>query len=229
MNNRSLYYALSFLAGAAVSGLTTFFVAKKVCEKKYSEIAQQEIDSVKEKFTSPKVDAIKKFIEEKKDKNLDEINKAKKATNKPNLSEYAKNIKSYVNYSDSEKKENVGTDGLKRISFKPNGSITVIEPEDYGEDEDYDQVSLTLYADHVLADEDDEIVTDIRGVVGAGNLKRMGEYEEDALHIKNEPRKCYYEILRDNRKYEDATGKKLPESFEDYDLYKRMDEDDEEE
>ena len=218
-------YVLSFLAGAAVSGLSAWLITKKVCEEKYSAIADEEIKSVKENFTSPKVEAAKKFIEEKKNNELKNTSvKAKNATSKPSLSEYAKNIKAYVNYSDSESKEEIGSNGLKRISFKPSGKIMVIEPEEYGEDEEYEQIELTLYADGIIADEDNEIIEDVKGIIGAGNIQRMGEYEEDALHIKNEPRKAYYEILRDVKKYEDATGKKLPESFKDYDLYKRLEE-----
>ena len=204
-------YGIACFVGAAISGLTTWFVTKKVCEKKYAKIAQDEIDSVKAAFTSPKIEAAKKFIEEKKNQ---EVNKptdtAKKATNKPSLTEYAKNIKSYVNYSDSESKEDIGNNGLKRISFKPNGTITVIEPSEYGEDEDYDQVNLTLYADGILADEDDTVINDVEGVIGEGSLDRMGEFEDDALHVKNEARKVYYEILADERSYEKATGKTPP-------------------
>lgn len=205
-------HSIAFLAGAVISGLSAWFVTKKVCEKKYAEIAQEEINSVKRTFTAPKVEAAKKFIEEKKKQTIGEkkTDTAKKATNKPSLSEYAKNIKSYVNYSDSESKEEVGSNGLKRISFTPAGKIRVIEPEEYGEDEEYDQVSLTLYADGILADEDDTVINDLEGTVGEGSLDRMGEYEDDALHIKNEARKVYYEILVDERKYEDATGKTPP-------------------
>ena len=209
-------YALSFLAGAAISGLSAWFVTKKVCEKKYAAMAQEEIDSVKKEFTSPRMEAAKKFILEKKEQTLkkSETEVAKNATNKPSLSEYAKNIKSYVNYSNSESKEEVGFDGLKRINFKPNGAIEVIEPDNYGEDEDYDQVELTLYADGILADEDDTVINDVEGVIGKGSLDRMGEYEDDALHVKNDARKCYYEILADERKYEDATGKIPPDHGE---------------
>lgn len=204
-------YTLSFLAGAAISGLSAWFITKKLCEKKYAAIAQEEIDSVKKEFTSPRVDAAKKFIEEKKKAMVKESDKAKQATNKPSLTEYAKNIKSYINYSDSENKEEVGSNGLKRISFKPNGSIRVIEPEEFGEDEEYDQVSLTLYADGILADEDDRVISDVEGLIGKGSLDRIGEYEDDALHVKNEALKTYYEILEEERSYEKATGKKPPE------------------
>ena len=210
MNTR-VGYGIACLVGAAISGLSTWLITKKVCEKKYAKIAQDEIDSVKAAFTSPKIEAAKKFIEEKKSQELNKpVDTAKKATNKPSLTEYAKNIKSYVNYSDSESKEEIGSNGLKRISFKPNGSITVIEPSEYGEDEDYDQVNLTLYADGILADEDGTVINDVEGVIGEGSLDRMGEFEDDALHVKNEARKVYYEILADERSYEKATGKTPP-------------------
>ena len=214
MNEKALYSAIAAIGGVVIGGLTTWFFTKKHYEKKYSKIAQEEIDSVKKEFTSPKIEATKKFIEQKKNQPLDETNVAKKAVNKPSLTEYTKNIKNYINYSDSESKEDVGSNGLKRISFKPNGSIIVIEPEAFGEDEEYDQVSLTLYADGILADEDDTVINDVEGLLGEGALDRMGEYEEDALHVKNEARKCYYEILVDNRKYEKATGKTPPDHGE---------------
>lgn len=222
-----LGYTISFLAGAAISGLSAWFITKKVCEKKYAAIADEEIKSVKETFTTPKAEsAVLAFLEKNKDTKIDGKPIAQKATNKPSLSEYAKNIKAYVNYSDAKDEDKTAV--APRIRFKPSGKIEVIAPEDYGDDEDYEQVELTLYADGIIADEDGRIIEDVKGIIGTGNIQRMGEYEEDALHIKNEAFKTYYEILKDNKKYEDATGKKLPESFKDYDLYKRLDDDEEE-
>ena len=52
----------------------------------------------------------------------------------------------------------------------------------------------------------------------------MGEYEDDALHVKNNVRKVYYEVLADERSYIDATGKSVDA---DYDLYRRLGKDEE--
>lgn len=210
--NNNVNMILSCVGGAAVGSLITWFVTKKICEKKYKEIADKEIASVKENFTVPK--EITDSIIEKKKEVSKEKSIAKEATNKLSLSEYAKNIKSYVNYSNSESKEEVGYDGLKRINFKPSGKIEIIEPDDYGDDEEYDQISLTLYADGILADEDDRVINDVEGLIGEGTLASIGKYEDDAIHVKNEGTKCYYEILVDERGYEKATGKKLPEHLE---------------
>ena len=192
MNNTVIYSTISFLVGVAASALVTYKVTEKVVEKKYNKIAQDEINSVKEKFTVPKV-KVEKKEEIKSDKEASMAN----TVNKPSLSDYAKKIKEYVNYSTSEDKP------AKKKEVKP----FVISPDEYGEDEEYDQQELTYYADGILADEDDTIL-DADEVIGSESLNHIGDYEDDAVHVKNETRKIYYEVLVDERSYERATGKK---------------------
>lgn len=214
MDNKAWFMIGGFVLGAISGGTVTYFITKK----KFEERAQKEIDSVKEYFTVPKVelkkdDIAKEPIDEKKDVI------AEQAVKRPSLTEYAKKLKDggYVNYSD--KNVNPEKDEKIESSMKPE----VIDPNEYGDDETYDQVSLTLYADGVLADEDDTILN-INEVIGEGNLDRMGEYEDDALHVKNNVRKVYYEVLADERSYIDATGKSVDA---DYDLYRRLGKDEE--
>ena len=38
-------------------------------------------------------------------------------------------------------------------------------------------------------------------------MNHIGDYEDDAVHVKNDDRKVYYEVLVDERSYKDATGK----------------------
>lgn len=214
MDNKAWFMIGGFVLGAISGGTVTYFITKK----KFEERAQKEIDSVKEYFTVPKVelkkdDIAKEPIDEKKDVI------AEQAVKRPSLTEYAKKLKDggYVNYSD--KNVNPEKDEKIESSMKPE----VIDPNEYGDDETYDQVSLTLYSDGVLADEDDTILN-INEVIGEGNLDRMGEYEDDALHVKNNVRKVYYEVLADERSYIDATGKSVDA---DYDLYRRLGKDEE--
>ena len=37
---------------------------------------------------------------------------------------------------------------------------------------------------------------EVEEAIGWNNITRMGEYEEDALHVRNEKRKTDYEILQ---------------------------------
>lgn len=188
--NNAVYSVLAFLGGAALGAVVAWKITEKMTEEKYSKLAQEEINSVKDKFTVPKVKS-----EEKK-----ESVKENKLSDKPSLSEYAKKVKEYVNYSNSEIKDE---ETKKKRSIRP----FVISPDEYGEDEEYDQQELTFYADGILADEDDEIL-DADEVIGKDSLDHIGDYEDDAVHVKNEARKTYYEVLVDERSYESATGKK---------------------
>ena len=79
----------------------------------------------------------------------------------------------------------------------------VIDPNEFGEC-DYSTVSLTYYADDVLTyDEDDEIVVDRDDIVGNDAVNHFGEYEADSVFVRNDARKCDYEILYDQRNYHD--------------------------
>lgn len=78
----------------------------------------------------------------------------------------------------------------------------VIPPEKFGEDLDYDTVSYTYFADGIIADENDMIVSDIAGSIGVNAHLHFGEYEPDIVYIQNDRLKVYYELCLDTRKYE---------------------------
>jgi hypothetical protein len=82
----------------------------------------------------------------------------------------------------------------------------VIMPDQFSEYADYDTISLTYYADGVLADDMDDVIEDIDEVVGEDSLNHFGEFEDDSVYVRNDERKCDYEILRDNRNYADVVG-----------------------
>jgi hypothetical protein len=109
----------------------------------------------------------------------------------------------YINYSDLKSEE-----GDRMEIDIPY----VITPEAFMEHEDYDHVTLTYYADGVLADENDEIIDNVDDVVGLESLKHFGEYEDDSVYVRNDGRKIDYEILLDNREYSEIN---LPSSTED--------------
>ena len=89
----------------------------------------------------------------------------------------------------------------------------VISPEEFGEFEDYERISLSYYADQVLADEDDEKVDDVDNVVGLESLTHFGEFEDDSVFVRNDRLKCDYEILLDQRTYSDVM-KQRPHQME---------------
>lgn len=190
MNNKTINFMI-FVLGVAVGSVIT----RRYVEKKYEQIAQEEIDSVKEVFA-------KRMAEIAKD--AEARIKADNAKEKPDIIKYAARLREqgYTNYSDmvdekTEEEESMSVD-------KPY----VITPEEFGELDDYETISLIYYADHVLADDNDEIVEDIENVVGFDSLNSFGEYEDDSVFVRNDRLKCDYEILLDQRRYSDVVNRK---------------------
>lgn len=174
---------LTFLAGAGAGSFITFLVLKD----RYRKYAQEEIDSVKEIYG----------VKKKEEPEEEPIVKAPKQTEYIKTSlDTAKRIcedNGYTNYHEVTKVPENG------VADKPY----VISPNDYGEYEDYTRVSLSYYADGILTDENDEPVS-IENTVGNEALTTFGEYEDDAVHVRNDAKKCDYEVLLDNRKYEEV-------------------------
>ena len=77
----------------------------------------------------------------------------------------------------------------------------IITPEEFGENEEYDTISLTLYSDGILADDADKPIDDVDEVIGKGSLEHFGEYEDDSIFVRNDKLKCDYEVLIDERRY----------------------------
>lgn len=92
-----------------------------------------------------------------------------------------------------------------------------ITPNEFG-DIEYEEVELVMFADDVLADGDTyERVEDVDNVVGEDNLQKFGHYEEDRVCVRNDRLKCDYEIIRDERTYEQAYKTMYP--YKPYDEY----------
>lgn len=188
MSNRSLF-SLGFIIGAA-SGAT---VAWYLLKDKYETLAQEEIDSVKEVFARRE----QEMKDETVKRNVAEGIKDSDRT-KPDLKEYAEQLKKngYTRYSDLSADDG----GVSDKQTKPY----VIPPEQFGDNEEHEQISLTYYADGVLADENDEVIEDVGDAVGIDSLNHFGEYEDDSVFVRNDARKCDYEILLDQRTYSEV-------------------------
>ena len=79
----------------------------------------------------------------------------------------------------------------------------LIEAEQFGDEPDYEQISLTYYADGKLADSEDDLVENVPYILGSEWQERFDKYDEDCVYVRNDARRCDYEITRDYRKYMD--------------------------
>lgn len=200
MNNKSFGFVMLVVGIAIGSGATWQYTRKK-----YEQIAQEEIDSVKEAFSNKDGEPAPKIAE------VDTSNKSRQVKEKPSVVEYAAKLHEhgYTNYSNmANEKES------QKETKLPMDKPYIIAPEAFGELEDYERISLSYYADKALADEGDELVDDVDDTVGFDSLNRFGEYEADSVFVRNDRLKCDYEILLDQRMYSDIVNKK-PHQVED--------------
>lgn len=93
----------------------------------------------------------------------------------------------------------------------------IIHPDEFGMYDEYESTSLKCFADRVVTDMNDEIIDDVDLVVGNEALDHFGEFEPDAVYVRNDRLKCDYEILLDYRRYyvDVAHFNKKPHQVED--------------
>lgn len=176
-----------FVFGAAVGSAVTWQYTKKF----YEQRAQEEIDSVKETYG-------KKVVPAQVEADTDEKEAATVVDgvdDKPDILHYAEILKNEKYTTDDES---------PTAESKPY----VISPDEFGEFEEYDRISLTYYADQVLADENDDKIKDVDEVIGVESLTHFGEFEDDSVFVRNDRLKCDYEILMDSRTYSEVLKQK---------------------
>jgi len=174
--------ALAFLAGAALGGVSAWYVAKT----RYDELSEQEIDSAKQAFYARE----QQLKEDEPEEAPKTVLAANKNQEKGDINDYAKMV-SRVGYSRTS------------VPPKPEHEVEapyVISPKEFGEMDGYAQISLTYFDDGILSDENGVIIDEPEDIVGDA-LNHFGEYEEDSVFVRSDPKRCDYEILRDLRSY----------------------------
>lgn len=192
--NKKLYLIAfgAFATGAAIGSLAT----AKYLKTKYEQLVQEEIESIKESFDRRKNELEQKAKPVEPTETEQQL-WARLNREKPDMMEYA-NMLRKNGYSNDET-----TKGVVVMNDKPY----VISPDEFGEFEEYETISLTYYADGHLADDMDDLVDDIEETVGYDSLEHFGEYEDEIVHVRNDKLCCDYEICLDNRSFADIIGK----------------------
>ena len=179
--NSNWISVVAFAAGAAIGSVVTW----KLVKAKYEQLAQEEIDSVKEVFAKRKLEH-----EKEKEINRDYFHIANKY-----------HTESFV-------------DNFKEGDTMPDAPH-IISPDEYG-DLDYDLVCLDYYADGILTDSAGDPIDedDIEDFVCKDFADHFGEYEDDAVYVRNDRLMIDYEIDRDLRTYAEVSGEEVPHRFD---------------
>jgi hypothetical protein len=183
-----------FAVGAAIGSAVTW----KIVKTKYEQIVQEELESIREAFV--KIDSDEQEqTDERDDEDCQENSptqtnmsrlEAVKKERKDDEAEYGTLVSNYTS-------EKGGSIMMEKEPY-------VISPYDFGEIDDYHQIELTYYSDDTLEDDEGNIVKDVDELIGSKALYTFGEYEDDAVFVRNERLRTDFQILKDYRTFAEA-------------------------
>lgn len=180
-------YISAFVVGFAIGVVIGWKTSEKRSEELINEEIKKELDKINKDSSDDK--------EEKAEDRRTEVKE--KLEEQPSFIEYATKLKEegYSDYAAPSTENN-------EVSLD---TPYVIAPEDFGEFDDYGQISLLYFEeDALLVDDRLELVEDIVNTVGFDSLSSFGRYEDDSVFVRNDARKCDYEILLRDGSYDDA-------------------------
>lgn len=176
---------LIFAAGLAVGAVTGALVIKN----KVLADAKAEVEEVRAYYRSKQQERGVKEAEETKEEVKEEVKEVEEAV------KFDKNT--YVNYNKIAKEYQTSKDS----TFADDPYI--IDPEEFGENPEYDTMTLTYFADGVLVDDVDDLVDEPDVVVGLENLKVLGDYGATSVYVRNDIYRTDYEVIKDDWNYSD--------------------------
>lgn len=181
--NRNVNNILVFTIGAAVGAGITW----KLLKTKYENIANEEINEIRELYASKQV-----AVEEPANEEVEE--KEEGPSDNRNVRDYNDIIKKegYVDYSEVKKEE--------------KGEVEVIGPVVVSEDEfcenpEYDSDTFIYYSDAVLADHNGNVINTANTIVGSDYIYALES--ESVVYVRNDELEMYYEIVKDEGEYAD--------------------------
>ena len=185
---------LCFVAGAAIGSVVTW----KLIEKKYKDLADEEIESVIETFKNRKPRITKDNVKETVEKVINKWKEPKETVEDIVTSE------GY--YTEDEEETEEDDESNYTVDVDPGVEVIVpyvITPEQFGEYDEYGTKTLTYYADNVLTDEIDNPITsdEMITMIGPDALDHFGEYEDDSVYIRDEMNEMDYEILKSEKMF----------------------------
>lgn len=198
--NNYIKGTLVFSIGAAIGSAITY----KVVERKFKDISDSEIESVKmsykKKEETLKPKPIKESYSEEENKKYGSLSGVYASNNKNDKIDYASRSKIDEELVYTEKiKEHTHEEYKRRLPI-------VIGIDDFDDDEHnyYEKITFTYWSDNTLTDENDQVVN-LQETVGEGFADGF-EADEDSLYLRDDERHIDYEIVRDKRAYADVAG-----------------------
>ena len=189
--NIKLNNFIFFAIGATAGSLITW----KLVKDKYEQFAKEEIEAVRDVYRDSKRGSKEEDISEEEHDNLEEeVDEYEESDEK-----YGKIINTN-NYTYTDEEESTEPIGDIEIHDGPY----IIEPGEWGMNNDHDMICLRVFANGVLTDDWEIPVEDPDDMVGPDIIEEiLKDPELDVLYVRNDERKEDYEIIKEYIEYEE--------------------------
>lgn len=188
--NKNMIFA--FMAGVAVGVGGAYYYLNK----KFEERLKEEVESVKNSFGQLKTVMNSIYGAPKNEEPEESKQSEKKIIDKvqKDYEEYAKHVENYTNYSA------ICTEPQPPIYSPTNPDIEYISPDDFGENEDYEECFYTYFNDDIMIEgairNEEMIIDDPYVLIGDKDdfSPHIGEHEEITLIGVNHTSMQYFEV-----------------------------------
>lgn len=190
---------ISCLLGIAIGSGASVVLTKAYFEKKYADLYEKEVASVKEIYEKTYGLTLREVEQvPESESTMAEIFEiaGEKQVSEISVNEYAAELRKngyHADYTDYSKGEN--------HEPKPSPVPYIIDADQAGSDSEYDYIPLVYFADGVLVDDGYSIIRNLGETVGT----RFADYfgDDDVIYIRNEATHTDYEVRKDYQTYED--------------------------
>lgn len=166
---------IALVVGAVAGGAAGYFFAKKKTAAEADARVTEQLKSLEEAF-------------EQKNKDMDIL-----------VEEKARVMAMELHLGEQRSPTDEECENPTHPGFE---TYELIGPDEFGMEDDYDEVMMTWYADDILVyDTDQRIVEDRDIVIGPNTLKHMGEFEPDIIAVRNHRYRTDYEISRSRKNF----------------------------
>lgn len=194
---------VSFILGAGIGSVATYFAVKKVIQARADEEIESVVTTFKERFdkveeilTDEQKEKIGVYSPEKELKVIEPDIQTEEEPYKEKVEDLGYSVGVDLSENNNEHADNITQIEDVKIGMAPY----VISEEEFGEFGN-EEITLILYADGVLADEQDELIDDPESLLG-NCLEEFGEYD-DALYVRNEIKETDFAIIRSDKTFDD--------------------------
>ena len=189
-------YLLAVVGGIGIGAVGTYFAVNKKLKDKYEKERDEEVSELKDLYLSKcrKQDEIKKLTEEKE-----------KMMGVINANGYSRvDVNTPVVEEEPEDNEEPDMDGEAPVEY-PDEPYVITPNQFVHEKRYYDKVTLLYYeGDGTLVSETDDYVEDINSAIGEESLSHFGEWEQDAVYVRNDKLSIDYEVILQHSAYGDT-------------------------